>query len=124
MKNLPDKTQSEGRFEPPHPKVVLQGTKAIVQNFDQICQKLRRDPKDLAKFFTKELAVPSNLEGPRLVLHGKISERQINERLTNYIKYFVLCNECKAPDTNIKEMDGVKVLVCEACGARSPLKFK
>jgi len=109
---------------PPRAKVSLQGSKAIIHNFEQICQKLRRDPKDLAKFFTKELAVPSNIEGPRLVLHGKIHERQINERLSNYIKYYVLCNECKAPDTNIKNMDGVKVLVCEACGARSPLRFK
>lgn len=122
--NMPVKTATGQRFEPPYAKVAQQGSKVIIQNFDQISQKLRRDPKDLARYFGKEMAVPSSLEGPRLILHGKISERQINERLTSYIKNFVLCNECKAPDTNITEIDGVKVLVCEACGARSPIKVK
>ncbi len=122
--NLPDKTQSGQRFEPPMARVVQQGSKAIISNFDQICQKIRRDPKELSKYFGKELAVPSTLEGTRLVLHAKLSERQVNERLTNYIKYFVLCNECKAPDTDLKDIDGIRFLVCQACGARSPVRTK
>ncbi|PIT84863.1 translation initiation factor IF-2 subunit beta [Candidatus Micrarchaeota archaeon CG10_big_fil_rev_8_21_14_0_10_45_29] len=122
-KNLPDKMQGGERFEPPRARVQLQGSKAIIQNFDIICQKLRRDPKFLAKYLGKELAVPSAIDGPRLILHGKIYERQINERLSNFIKAYVICNECSRPDTKIVESgSGVKMLVCEACGARAPAK--
>lgn len=121
-KNLPAGTASGERFEPPKAKIVLQGSKTIIHNFDIICQKLRRDAKMLSKYLGKELAVPAAIDGPRLILHGKLSERQVSERLSNFIKYYVVCNECKRPDTKIVEEQGVKIMVCEACGARSPVK--
>jgi len=122
-KGLPDKTLSKERFEPPRANISIQGTKTIIANFDAVCQKLRREPKMVSKYLGKELAVPVSIEGSRLVLHGKISERQVNERLSNYIKYFVMCKECNRPDTKIISGEhGFSFLVCEACGARSPVK--
>ncbi|MFH1306331.1 MAG: translation initiation factor IF-2 subunit beta [Candidatus Micrarchaeota archaeon] len=121
-KNLPDIMLSKERFEPPVAIVQPQGSKTIIPNFDLICQKLRREPKFLAKYLGKELAIPTSMDGPRLILHGKIYERQVGERLSNFIKYYVICKECKRPDTKIKDEGGVKMLVCEACGARSPVK--
>jgi len=119
---MPKKSLAKERFEPPPVESFIQGNKTIIRNFDVITTKLRRTPAILAKFFTKELAVPNAVDGGRLILQGKFSDRVLNERLLNFIDRFVMCKECKRPDTNISEEGGVKILVCEACGARSPVK--
>jgi len=52
----------------------------------------------------------------------RFSETQVNEFFKNYLNQFVLCHECKKPDTHFEDMKGVKMLKCEACGAVSPTK--
>ncbi len=122
-KQIPEITSSGERFEPPVPETMLQGTKTLVKNFDVICQKLRREPAFLAKYLSKELAIPSTIDGTRLVFHGKFYDRQIIEKLGNFINSYVICKECKRPDTKLVEGEhGIKTLVCEACGARAPAK--
>ena len=49
-------------------------------------------------------------------------EDQINQRFKNYIDEFVICNECKKPDTQLITFEGVKYKKCEVCGARAPVK--
>jgi len=120
---LPEKTMSGERFEPPTVETMLQGTKTIIKNFDSICQKIRRDGAFLAKYLSRELAIPATQDGAKLVLHGKFYDRQINEKLFSFINTYVVCKECKRPDTRLVEgVHGVKTLVCEACGARAPAK--
>ncbi len=119
---LPEKTLSNERFEPPVPEILMQGNKTMIRNFDAICQKLRREPVLLSKYLGRELAVPATLDGGKLVLHGKKYERQINEKLGNFITAFVICKECKRPDTKLVDTGGVRTLVCEACGARAPAR--
>lgn len=120
---IPEKTSSGERFEMPVVESFMEGTKTIIKNFDAIAQKLRRPTKMLMKFFTKELAVPASLEGTRLVLQGRFADRVLNDRLRFFANLYVLCKECGKPDTNIREEShGGHVLVCEACGARAPVK--
>ncbi|VVC71718.1 Translation initiation factor 2 subunit beta [uncultured archaeon] len=120
---IPEKTTSGERFEMPVIDSIIEGNKTIIRNFEFIANKLRRDPQMVAKFFTKELAVPSSLEGPRLVLSARFADRVLSERLKLFVDMYVLCKECKKPDTNIRDSPhGGKMLVCEACGARAPVK--
>lgn len=120
---LPEKTKAFERFEPPALDVQVQGNKTILRNFEFICTKLRREPAILAKYLSKELAIPSTIDGSKLILHGKIYERSLNEKLNNFINLYVICKECKRPDTKLVDHErGVRMLVCEACGARSPVK--
>ncbi len=120
---LPEKTLTSERFEPPVPETMFQGSKTLIRNFDVICQKLRREPALLSKYLSKELAIPSTLDGGKLILHGKVYDRMINEKLGNFITSYVICRECKRPDTKLVDgAHGVRTLVCEACGARAPAK--
>lgn len=120
---IPEKTTSGERFEMPIIDSIIEGNKTILRNFEFVANKLRREPQMLARFFTKELAVPASLEGSRFVLNGRFSERVLSERLKLFADLFVLCKECKKPDTNIRDSPhGGKMLVCEACGARAPVK--
>jgi translation initiation factor 2 subunit 2 len=120
---LPEKTQVFERFETPAIESFQQGSKTIIRNFDAILQKIRRPPELLAKFFSKELAIPASMEGNKLVLNGKFYERNLKDKLQSFVDAAVICKECKRPDTKIQEKNGLKTLVCEACGARAPIKI-
>jgi len=120
---LPEKTMAFERFETPAIESMLQGSKTIIRNFDLICQKIRRPPAMLSKYFSRELAIPATIEGNKLVLHGKFYERNLRDKLQAFVDAAVVCKECKRPDTKIVEKDGVKTLSCEACGARAPVKI-
>ena len=120
---LPEKSKNKERFEIPTAESLTQGNKTIIRNFDLIAQKLRRNPKLLAKYLFRELAIRGDFEGGRLLLHRRFNENVLNERIKEFVKGYVLCKECGKPDTSLKDAErGVKVMVCEACGARHPVK--
>lgn len=122
-KSLPEKKSSGERFEMPNAEVLLQGPKTLIRNYEDICQRLRRDPQEFAKYLSKELAAPSSREAGRLVLQGKFNQRVINEKIQNYVNTRVLCKECGRPDTRLETVErGLQQMVCEACGARSPVR--
>ena len=120
---LPEKTLAYERFEPPVAETQIQGSKTILRNFELICTKLRREPSLLSKYLSKELAVPATVDGSKLILHGKVYDRMLGEKLNNFISSYVVCKECKRPDTKLVDgAHGIRTLVCEACGARAPAK--
>jgi len=98
-KALPAKAITTERYEMPKVDSISQGNKTIIRNFRAIIDNVRREQVLVAKYFSKELAVPSSLEGDRLILYGKFNERVLNEKLTNFVNSQVLCSECKKPDT-------------------------
>ena len=120
---LPEKTQTFERFETPVIESFFQGSKTVIRNFDAIVQKVRRPPEMLSKYFSKELAVPVGMEGNKLVLNGKFYDRNLRDKLQTFVDAAVVCKECKRPDTKIQEKEGIKTMVCEACGARAPVKL-
>ena len=120
---LPEKTSAFERFETPMIESFIQGSKTIIKNFDAILQKIRRPAPMLEKFFSKELAVPATIQGGKLILNGKFYDRNLRDKLQAFVDAAVICKECKRPDTKITEREGIKTLVCEACGARAPVKI-
>lgn len=118
----PEDTDKEERFEVPKPRTHIQGGKTIIKNYKKITGKLRRDPKHLLKFLSKELATAGNLEGDQASLKGKFKSYQIKKKLKKYIKQYVMCEECGKADTNLINFKGAKYKRCEACGARSPVE--
>ena len=120
--SLPKQTLSKERFEMPQADSLIQGPKTLVRNFEQIMKTLRREKAHAIKFLNKELATAAIMEEDVLVLKGKFGQDKIQKALHEYLQRFVLCSECKKPDTKIMEQQGVKVLKCEACGAISPVK--
>jgi len=120
---LPKRKELGERFEVPVAQILIQGNKTIIKNFDFICQRLRRTPRQFSKFLFNELAVPGSIAGKKLVLQGKFGERLVNDKINSYVDQCVVCNECKRPDTRLEEQSrGVTILVCEACGARKPVR--
>lgn len=121
---LPEITSTKERFEIPQVTGHIQGVKTVITNFAQICQMLHRPPEQLLKYLQRELATPAEIDGPRLVLGRKISSLIINKKVTQYCTDFVVCKECKKPDTQLFKEDRVLFLKCSACGAKQPVKAK
>jgi translation initiation factor 2 subunit 2 len=120
--SLPKQALTKERFEMPKVEAFLQGQKTMIKNFAPLAKTVRRESKELYRFFTKELAVPITLEGERMVINGKFFPNALQEIFERYVKEFVLCRECNRPDTHYEDRSGIRVLKCEACGAISSIK--
>ncbi len=123
-KHLPNSILKKERFELPEVNSMIQGNKTIILNFNNISNKLHRESQHLLKFLLRELATPGNIEGPRLVMGRKISSKLIKQKIEEYAKIFVLCPDCKKPDTKLIKQDKVLSIKCMACGAKHPIKSK
>ena len=121
-KAIPKKNLGRERFEIPVMESFIQGNKTIIRNFEKTVKSLNRDPKHAFKFFVGEVATSSSMDADNLVLNGKFSGEEVQKIFREYVDRFVLCKECKKPDTKIMEQQGVKMLKCEACGALSAIK--
>ena len=119
LENMP-KTKEDNRLEIPKPDV-LSGKKTEIKNFILICKTMRREPSHVAKFFFRELAVPGNISGKILSLQGRIPYSTINEKIQEYIKKYLKCNECGKLDTNLKKQGKILNMKCEACGANKTI---
>ncbi|MBU1203616.1 MAG: translation initiation factor IF-2 subunit beta [Nanoarchaeota archaeon] len=121
---LPEKTKEKTRFEIPKAIGHIQGNKTVISNFVAIASMLRRDQKHLLKYLLRELATPGSIDGQRLVLGRKVSPSLINSKINQYVEEFVICPECKKPDTEIKKEERVLILKCHACGAKHTIKTR
>jgi translation initiation factor 2 subunit 2 len=122
-KSVPEKLSSGERFEIPKLESFAEGNKTIVRNFGSAVDSIRRKREEVMKYLSKELAVPVNVDGDRLILQRKFFGDLINKKFEDYVVSYVICKQCKKPDTHIEEMGhGLRNIVCEACGARNPAK--
>jgi translation initiation factor 2 subunit 2 len=112
------------RFEIPKIEGMFEGKKTILTNFFQIASHLRREPEHLLKFLTKELAAKAVVEGDRIILNMKVPSKKINPKIEQYVLEFVLCRECKKPDTELIKEGKLTLLHCLACGAKHPINSK
>jgi translation initiation factor 2 subunit 2 len=124
QKKLPKKSVAKERFEIPLVEGRIEGNKTIITNINQIASALGRDPSHILKYLQRELATPGNLDKHRLILGRKISPSSINEKIKRYAIDFVLCPDCKKPDTKLIREDRILILKCTACGAKHPIKSK
>ena len=112
------------RFEIPKAKGQIQGDKTIIVNAKSIADYLRRPLEHLAKYLMKELASFAEIDEERLVFKAKLNATRVNEKIESYVSDFVLCPECKKPDTEVISEHGIKFKHCLACGAKTPIRSK
>ena len=115
---------SSSRFEIPKAEGHFEGRKTVITNFCQIASYLRRKPEHFQKFMLRELAASGQREGDRLVLNIKVPSKKINKKIEAYTKEFVLCRECRKPDTELIKEDRISFVHCLACGAKHPVRSK
>lgn len=116
----PDVQSGESRFEVPEPTLRKDGNFTIVENFQDVVDRLDRDEEHVLKHLQSELGTAAQLdENGRARLTGEFRESRIGDALSAYADAFVLCPECGLPDTQFVTEGGTRMLRCEACGALS-----
>jgi len=121
LKQLPRIKATDSRFVIPPLKVFVEGKTTIFDNFDSICHYINREKEHVMKFLLTELGTAGKISGDRVIFQGRFSTGAVEHQIQRYMDEFVLCGECKKPDTHITKMDRVWVLKCDACGAIRPI---
>ena len=126
LKKIQDKiseNKSSGpRFELPQVDIMWQGNRTFFRNFAEFPKILRRDADKVLQYLSKEFAAPAQLAGDKAVFVGKRDPHDFTALLNRYVKEYLECPSCKSPDTKVEKLNRLTFLVCEACGAKSPLK--
>jgi translation initiation factor 2 subunit 2 len=116
--------ETSTRFEIPKATGHVEGNKTIVDNFQEICNILRRDCSHVAKYLSRELATQATINKGRIIFNRKLQSARINEKIRAYADEFVICRECKKPDTELIKEDRLMFVHCLACGAKHPVRAK
>jgi len=112
------------RFQVPEPDVMVDGKNTVIRNFQEIAGVLRREPEHLIGHLARELGCPGVLDLPRGVLKSRVGREQIAQRIREYTEKYVICSECKRPDTHLNKEGKLTLLICEACGAQRPVTVR
>lgn len=110
------------RFEIPKVSIIREGARTILKNFSQIARALNRSDNHIYKYIVKSLGTAGFIDNGRLILQGKFTESEIQKEVDNYVRLYVLCKECGAPDTEFVKEERVLMIRCLACGARHPAR--
>jgi len=119
---LPSEIFKHERFEVPKPDCTILGSRTIIHNFKEICEALNRDHLHALRFLSREMATAGTIEGSRAIFQGRFDSETLKRLIERYVKEFVICPVCKRPDTKVIKKKRLYFLLCEACGARSPIR--
>lgn len=122
FEKIPKKMETAERFKVPSVEIEIVGPRTVFKNFQQITTILRREPNHVAKFLSRELAAPGSIQANTLVFTGKVGREILQKKIEDYIKEFVYCKECREPDTKLVKEGRVTYMICEACGAKHPVR--
>jgi translation initiation factor 2 subunit 2 len=122
LEQTPRVVVETSRFQVPEPDIATAGNQTVIKNLKSIASSLNRESEHLVKYLLRELAVAGIFKEMQLILQGKFPKSTIDERIKRYTEEFVLCSECKKPDTKLERVGRIYVLRCEACGAKSSVR--
>ena len=87
----------------------------------QVAMSLHRDPGEVTKFFGTELGAQTTWspDTERAIVNGAHTTADLQTNLFKYIEAFVLCPECRLPETIYSIKNEIIHAKCAACGAKS-----
>ena len=122
LKKVPENVSEAVVFEVPTVQANIQGSRTVLNNFAEIADVINRPQDHLLKYLSKELATAGVVEGRRVLFQGRFGMTQLNSKVGNYVKEYVLCRQCGRHDTKLMHEGRIWFVKCMACGAREPVK--
>jgi translation initiation factor 2 beta subunit (eIF-2beta)/eIF-5 len=95
--------------------VTHETSKTVMQNLEQISKELSRSPILILKFLSIHFGC-NTITGKKYALNGNYSLDEIQDAIYDFIKHFVLCEECGNPETEFIYDISLK-RSCNSCGA-------
>ena len=111
------------RWTMPTPEILVEGNQTIIRNFSAIVDAMDRDANHVYQYLINELGTSGTREQVRVMLKGRVPPKRIKEKIVGYVKTYILCEQCKAPDTRFIKEDRTTLLKCQACGATRPVRL-
>ena len=86
-------------------------------DYESLLDRARdRIPKDISERSRWTMPEPDVLiEGSQTILR--------NFSIVSYVKSYVICSQCRAPDTSFIKEARTTLLKCQACGATRPVRL-
>lgn len=100
------------------------GIKTVLPNVSDVARSLSRPPSYPTKYFGGELGAQSTIDekNDRYIVNGAHDANRLRELLDGFIDKFVLCGECKNPETDLFLTKNEDIFRdCKACGARTQI---
>ena len=104
---IPKDISERSRWTMPTPDILIEGSQTILRNFSEIVDAMDRDANHVFQYLLNELGTSGTIEQFRIMLKGKVPPKRIKEKIVSYVKTFILCAECKAPDTRFLRETGL-----------------
>jgi len=103
------------------------GIKTVVPNMTDVARALSRPPSYSTKYFGCELGAQTTTDdkNDRYIVNGAHSAERLRDLLDGFIDKFVLCGECKNPETDLFLTKNDDIFRdCKACGARTGVDMR
>lgn len=96
------------------------GIKTVLANVIELGLSLNREAPEITKFFGCELGSQTtyDVNTDRAIVNGAHIDNDLQKSLCRYIENFVLCKNCRLPETHYKIKDGMISQKCLACGSK------
>ena len=120
---IPTDISERNRWTMPIPEILVEGNQTIIRNFSSIVDAMDRDANHVYQYLINELGTSGTREPVRVMLKGRVPPKRIKEKIVAYVKTYILCEQCKAPDTRFIKEDRTTLLKCQACGATRPVRL-
>ncbi len=101
------------------------GIKTVLVNIVDLGAALNREPAEICKFFGCELGSQTKYEADtdRAIVNGSHNAPDLQNHLSRYIESFVLCKNCRLPETYYKVKHEIISQKCNACGSVEPVEM-
>lgn len=103
-------------------KVSSANRKTFIQKFEEMCTKLNRPVNDVKQFFEEELSTSTTIDSSgNMIVTGLFKQEGVDKILSNYIKQYVQCSECKSCNTVINKESKITFINCSKCLSKKAL---
>lgn len=102
------------------------GIKTVIVNISDLGLSLKRSPGEVNKFFGCELGAQTaySEETDRAVVNGAHTDSVLQEKIHSYVENFVLCPNCRYPETEYNIKNEIIWHRCKACGAKNAVNME
>ena len=120
---IPKDISERSRWTMPEPDILIEGSQTILRTFADVVNAMDRAANHVYQFLLNELGTSGTREQVRVMFKGRVPPARIKEKLVAYVKAFILCDQCRAPDTRFIKEGRPSLLKCQACGATRPVRL-
>jgi translation initiation factor 5 len=100
------------------------GIKTIILNLMDVADDLKRNPEEILKFLGHQKGSNTSKIDEKFIINGSFETDDLQLEIYNYINNYVMCNQCKLPETIYTRQKKKIFKKCNACSNETELVDK